>query len=157
MGKTNICSSSSNFKADWKGKAKQERWGKIWYSIYPIEWEDENQTYSGFKELGFEEGALINFISLIGWNPGNEKELYSIEELIKDFKLERIIKSGAKYDYNKALWFNQEYIKNISSEKINENLGNKIKTKMNFLIDSDKVINLIDLVKERVQFKRHIQ
>jgi len=139
-----------------KGKLSKRDGEKFGIPIYPIEWKDENETYSGFKELGFEEGALINFISLVGWNPGNEKELYSIQELINDFKLERIIKSGAKYDYNKALWFNQEYIKNISSEKINENLGNKIKTKMNGLIDSDKVLNLIDLVKERVQFKKDI-
>ena len=59
--------------------------------------------------------ALINFISLIGWNPGDEKEVFSLDELINQFSIERIIKGGAKYDYDKAPWFNQEHIKKISA------------------------------------------
>ena len=113
-------------KPNGKGKLSKRDGKKFGIPIYPIEWNDDGKKYFGFREIGFEKEAIINFLSLIGWNPGNEREIFSLKDLITHFEIKRIIKSGAKYDYDKALWFNQEHINKISTSNLENELENEI-------------------------------
>jgi len=83
------------------------------FPVFPLEWKDpQTGTVSkGFKQEGYLPDAMINFLAFLGWNPGTEQELFSLEELISAFSLERINKAGAKFDVNKAKWFNEQYLK----------------------------------------------
>ena len=143
-------------KPNGKGKLSKRDGKKFGIPIYPIEWNDDGKKYSGFREIGFEKEAIINFLSLIGWNPGNEREIFSLKDLITHFEIKRIIKSGAKYDYDKALWFNQEHINKISASNLENELKNEILSSLRKKINSEKVSLLINLVKERVHFKKEI-
>jgi glutamyl-tRNA synthetase len=83
------------------------------FPVFPLEWKDpQTGTISkGFKQEGYLPAAMINFLAFLGWNPGTEQELFSLDELISAFSLERINKAGAKFDVNKAKWFNEQYLK----------------------------------------------
>lgn len=83
------------------------------FPVFPLEWKDpQTGTISkGFKQEGYLPSAMINFLAFLGWNPGTEQELFSLDELISAFSLERINKAGAKFDVNKAKWFNEQYLK----------------------------------------------
>ena len=106
--------------------------------------------------MGFESEAFVNFICMIGWNPGSQDEVFTKNELIEKFNINRIIKSGAKYDYDKAKWFNGEHIKKIDSNiLINENKDEIIKGLSNE-INEERIPELINLVRERVEFKNNI-
>ena len=137
-----------------KGKLSKRDGEKYGIPVYPITWEDSSKKFEGFREVGFENSSLINFISLIGWNPGDEKEIFSLDELIKAFDIKRIIKGGAKYDYDKAIWFNQEHLKKITSNDIYKDLEKEIDK--NELVNENKITTLISLAKERVNFKKEI-
>jgi len=103
----------------------------------------------GFKESGYLPDAVINFVSLLGWNPGNDEEMFSMEELIKIFDPERIVKSGARFDLDKAKWYNQQYI----IAKSNEDLAQLIKSDVadkGYTISDDKLAYACGMMKERV-------
>ena len=144
-------------KPSGKGKLSKRDGEKFGVPVYPIEWEEnEKLKYQGFKELGFESEAFVNFICMIGWNPGSQDEVFTKNELIEKFNINRIIKSGAKYDYDKAKWFNGEHIKKIDSNiLINENKDEIIKGLSNE-INEESILELINLVRERVEFKNNI-
>ena len=144
-------------KPSGKGKLSKRDGEKFGVPVYPIEWEEnEKLKYQGFKELGFESEAFVNFICMIGWNPGSQDEVFTKNELIEKFNINRIIKSGAKYDYDKAKWFNGEHIKKIDSNiLINENKDEIIKGLSNE-INEERIPELINLVRERVEFKNNI-
>ena len=137
-----------------KGKLSKRDGEKYGIPVYPITWEGSSKKFEGFREVGFENSSLINFISLIGWNPGDEKEIFSLDELIKSFDIKRIIKGGAKYDYDKAIWFNQEHLKKITSDDIFKHIEKGIDN--NELVNENKIDTLISLAKERVSFKKEI-
>lgn len=140
-----------------KGKLSKRDGEKFGIPVYPIEWkESENLTYKGFKEIGFEIEAFINFICMIGWNPGTEDEIFTLESLTKIFDTKRIIKSGAKYDYEKAKWFNLEHLKKIETHSLNKEVGNKI-SEINKDFLQEKMLNkLIDLAKNRINFRKDL-
>jgi glutamyl-tRNA synthetase len=83
------------------------------FPVFPLEWTDPQTgvVSKGFKQEGYLPAATLNFLAFLGWNPGTEQELFSLEELVDAFSLERINKAGAKFDVNKAKWFNQQYLK----------------------------------------------
>ncbi|MCL4150998.1 UNVERIFIED_CONTAM: hypothetical protein GTU68_008464 [Idotea baltica] len=111
--------------------------------------EDKKALVDGYKEMGFSAAAFINFLALLGWNGGTEQEIFSMEELIKQFSLERVSKSGARFDFDKAKWFNQQYLKNIANEIIVENL----KKHENASAYTDGLIDqLLPIFKERLTF-----
>tara|TARA_S200000501_G_C20871432_1_gene764394 strand:+ start:1898 stop:3418 length:1521 start_codon:yes stop_codon:yes gene_type:complete len=141
-------------KPSGKGKLSKRDGEKYGIPIYPISWKEAGKEFKGFKEIGFESTALINFISLIGWNPGDEKEVFSLDELINQFSTERIIKGGAKYDYDKALWFNKEHIKKISADKITIRALNE--SEITEEVNVKKIDDLISLAKDRVNFQLEI-
>ncbi len=137
-----------------KGKLSKRDGELFGIPIYPISWiEDEKLSYKGFKEIGFEKQAFLNFICMIGWNPGTADEIFEIHELIKIFDIKRIIKSGGKYDFEKAKWFNKEHIKKIGNDKLINKFQTKILDKNNEIIDSSKINILIELARERIEFR----
>ncbi len=95
-----------------KGKLSKRDGAKFGFPVFPMEWNDdkENQLYMGFKDEGYFPEAVINFLAFLGWNPGTEQEIFSLEELIKDFDLERVNKAGARFDPDKTKWFNHHYM-----------------------------------------------
>ncbi len=102
-----------------KGKLSKRDGQKFGFPVFPLPWIDEDpaESFEGFKSVGFHPAALINFLALLGWNPGTEQEIFSLEELVAAFSLDHIGKSGARFDYEKALWFNSQY---ISRQEIND-------------------------------------
>ena len=95
-----------------KGKLSKRDGAKFGFPVFPLRWEDKqkDEVAAGFREDGFLPEALVNFLALLGWNPGTEQEIFSLDELISAFDLERITKSGARFDIEKGMWFNQQYL-----------------------------------------------
>ena len=95
-----------------KGKLSKRDGAKFGFPVFPMEWYDkkEEATYAGFKEDGYDPKALLNFLVLLGWNPGNDEEMMSIERMTELFSLDKIVKSGARFDVDKSKWFNQQYL-----------------------------------------------
>jgi glutamyl-tRNA synthetase len=95
-----------------KGKLSKRDGAKLGIPVFPLSWKGETpaDSFEGFREFGFDPRAVVNFLAFLGWNPGTEQELFSLEELCKAFSVERIGKAGARFDYDKAKWFNQQYI-----------------------------------------------
>jgi glutamyl-tRNA synthetase len=119
------------------------------FPIFPLAWGGA----PGFREDGYLKEALVNFLAFLGWNPGTEQELFTMDELIESFSLERIHKAGARFDINKAKWFNQQYLKNMSAEKVLQELGIR---NQELPITRDKTLKIINLMKERVTFPQEI-
>lgn len=107
-------------KPSGKGKLSKRDGAKFGFPVFPLNWDDpkEETTYQGFREDGFLSAATINFLSLLGWNPGNDEEIFSLEKLCDVFDLDKINKSGAQFDYDKAKWFNQQYINKQNPEDL---------------------------------------
>jgi glutamyl-tRNA synthetase len=103
-------------KPDGHGKLSKRDGQKFGFPVFPLAWpsDDPESAIDGFDSFGFEPEAVINFLAFLGWNPGTEQEIFSMDELIKAFDPERIHKGGARFDYDKALWFNQQYVQKLS-------------------------------------------
>lgn len=99
-------------KPEGNGKLSKRDGDRLGFPVFPLEWHDPktNEVSSGYREAGYLPEAVINFLALLGWNPGNDQELMSMDELVKLFNLSHCSKSGAKFDYKKGIWFNHEYI-----------------------------------------------
>jgi len=98
-------------KPSGQGKLSKRDGAQFGFPVFPLEWPDPSgEIFSGFREAGFLPGALINFLAFLGWNPGTEQEIFDIDGLAEVFTLEHVSKSGARFDYDKALWFSQQYI-----------------------------------------------
>ncbi|MCB0584819.1 MAG: glutamate--tRNA ligase, partial [Phaeodactylibacter sp.] len=99
-------------RPDGKGKLSKRDGARFGFPVFPLSWKGktEEDSFIGFREFGFLPEAAINFLALLGWNPGTEQEIFSLEELVEAFSVERINKSGTRFDIDKARWFNQQYI-----------------------------------------------
>ncbi len=137
-------------KPDGNGKLSKRDGERLGIPVFPMQWKDAaGDTLKGFKELGFLPEAFINMLALLGWNDGTEQEIFSLNELIAKFSIERVHASGAKFDYEKAKWFNHEWIKKSMGngqwaivKNIMEDAGIKID-------DDEKLKKIIELVKDR--------
>ena len=138
-------------KPDGNGKLSKRAADKMGFPIFPLNWRDREsgELSIGFKEKGYLQEALINFLAFLGWNPGGEREMFSMEDLISEFSLERINKAGAKFDIEKANWFNQQYIK----EKRDQDLGELLVTYKEGL-DPNMASRIAASMKERITFVR---
>ena len=105
-------------KPDGNGKLSKRDGDRLGFPVYAMDWADPatNEVTKGFKELGFLPGAFINLLAVLGWNDGTEQEIFSLDELTEKFSIERVHKSGAKFDFDKAKWFNHEWIKKLEVE-----------------------------------------
>ncbi len=136
-----------------KGKLSKRDGEKGGFPVFPLSW-NESQ---GYREAGYFPEAVVNFLALLGWNPGTEQELFSLDELIEAFSLERVNKSGARFDSEKTKWYNHQYLQNydenILAEQYNFELG-KIAASKHVLFDPDekRVKKIIQLIKERANF-----
>lgn len=104
-------------KPEGKGKLGKRDAEKFGIPVLPLDWRTNNETLKGFKGYGFLPEATSNFLALLGWSPGNDKEIMTMEELIEEFSLEKIGKAGAKFNFEKARWINQQHIQNMPIEK----------------------------------------
>lgn len=105
-------------KPDGKGKLSKRDGDRLGFPVFPLEWTDPKtgETSSGYRESGYLPEAVVNFLALLGWNPGNDEELLSMDDLVRLFDLTKCSKAGAKFDYVKGQWFNHEYILNSDDE-----------------------------------------
>jgi len=103
-----------------KGKLSKRDGAKFGFPVFPLDWRPENgeEDFAGFREFGFLPRATVNFLALLGWNPGDDRELMKLDELISLFSLEKIVKSGARFDIEKAKWFNQQYMLMAPDEEL---------------------------------------
>lgn len=111
-------------KPNGNGKLSKRDGQKFGFPVFPLAWPSDNpeESIDGFDSFGFEPEAVVNFLALLGWNPGTEQEIFSLEELIAAFDPEKIHKAGARFDYDKALWFNQQYLQKLSFGDAEERL-----------------------------------
>lgn len=107
-------------KPDGNGKLSKRDGDRLGFPVFPLEWKDPKtgDISSGYRETGYEPEAVINFLALLGWHPSSDKEFFSMKELIKEFSLERCSKSGAKFNFEKAKWFNHQYIQEKNKTKL---------------------------------------
>ncbi len=141
-------------KPDGNGKLSKRAADKAGFPIFPLNWtdKDSDETAIGFRETGFLPVALINFLAFLGWNPGTEQEIFSLEELVEAFSIERINKAGTKFDFDKVKWFNQQYIKATPSTTFAEELKVELQKEHGIECDHSTAEKIIDLLKERVTF-----
>jgi len=138
-------------KPDGNGKLSKRDAAKHGFPIFPLAWqgEGEDAELKGFKEEGYLPAAFVNFLSLLGWNPGTENEIFSLSELVESFTTDGINKSGAKFDIQKAIWFNQQYLHEMSIDLLAKEV--KHYASLEDLICSDKKAAAIaELMRERI-------
>jgi glutamyl-tRNA synthetase len=140
-------------KPDGKGKLSKRDGDKLGFPVFPLHWEDPNtkEVSSGYDDFGFFPEAFINFIALLGWNPGTEQELFTLDELVQAFSIEHVHKAGAKFDFEKAKWFNHQYLLLRSNEELATSFEIILKEK-GISVTHDHVVKVVALVKERVNF-----
>lgn len=132
-----------------KGKLSKRDGAKFGLPVFPLEWDpkDGEEIYSGFREFGFLPAAVINFLAFLGWNPGTEQEIFSLDELIETFSIKRIVKSGARFDYDKAKWYNQQYIIKTSDVELAKMIRSEVSTDYS----DEYLAKACGLMKERVE------
>jgi glutamyl-tRNA synthetase len=140
-------------KPDGNGKLSKRDGDRLGFPVFPLNWKDPKtgETSSGYREAGYFPEAVVNFLSLLGWNPGTEQEIFSMQELIELFSLDRVSKSGAKFDYEKGKWFNHKYLQSKQNEEI-ATIFQQILTEKGLVEESTKVTKIVSLVKERANF-----
>ena len=140
-------------KPDGNGKLSKRDADQLGFPIFPLDWTDPrtNETAKGYKESGYLPDALINFLAFLGWNPGTDQEIFSMEELIAAFSLERISKSGARFDIHKAQWFNQQYIRTRPISTLAQWLRSQCQQK-NIACTEEKAETISLVLRERITF-----
>lgn len=133
------------------GKLSKRDGDKMGFPVFPLEWTTSEGVSSGYRENGFFPEAVINFLALLGWNDGTEKELFSLEELAENFDLNRVHKAGAKFDPEKNKWFNHQYLMQQTDADLANDFTPILKEK-GISIDEEKLIAIVSLIKERAHF-----
>ncbi len=138
-------------KPDGNGKLSKRDGDRLGFPVYAMDWKDPktNETTKGFKEIGFLPEAFINLLAVLGWNDGTEQEIFTIEELIEKFSVEKVHKGGAKFDFEKAKWFNHEWIKRTDAACLTLNVEEVFASKGITGIEKDKLVKVIELIKDR--------
>ncbi len=134
-----------------KGKLGKRDGSKFGFPVFPLAWEGKTpeDAFTGFREFGFLPQAVINFLAFLGWNPGTEQEIFSLKELCEAFTIDRIGKSGARFDYEKAKWFNQQYIMATDNDTLAKQLSPRLNEK-GYEADADYWAGFCGMMKERV-------
>ena len=144
-------------KPEGNGKLSKRDGDRLGFPVFPLEWKDPKtgEISSGYRESGYLPEAVVNFLALLGWNPGNDQEILSMEELTQLFSLEKCSKSGAKFDYEKGKWFNHKYIQQKDNAEIASLFMPQLEA---YGIQSDLqyVTRVVALVKERINFIKEL-
>lgn len=140
-------------RPDGNGKLSKRDGDRLGFPVFPLEWIDPNsgEKSSGYRERGYFPDAFINMLAFLGWNPGGERELYSMDELIQEFSLDRVGKSGSKFDAAKTNWYNQQYLRARDNSEL-ANILLPVLESENLVIQKEKVFDYIDMMKERATF-----
>ena len=140
-------------KPDGNGKLSKRDGDRLGFPVFPLDWTnpETGEVSIGFRERGFLPEAFMNMLAFLGWNPGTPQELFSQEELIGAFSLERVSKSGAKFDFEKAKWFNQQYIKQRTAVELLEELRSDV-IAQGILQSDDFMLKFIELFQDRVTY-----
>ena len=136
-----------------KGKLSKRDGDKLGFPVFPLEYTNEvtGDVSRGYKEDGYFADAFINMLAFLGWNPGTEQEIFSLEELVETFDLKRVSKSGAKFSPDKTKWFNQQYMQSKSDKELTD-LFLPILAEKGITKDSDFVLKVVSSIKERAVF-----
>jgi len=139
-------------KPDGKGKLSKRDGERLGFPVFPLEWKSlSGEIYPGYRESGYFSEAFVNMIAFLGWNPGTEREIFSLDELVEEFSFDRIIKSGAKFDPDKAKWFNHYYLQKKDDKELATLFQPILKSK-GIEVSDDYAAELCGLMKERVDF-----
>lgn len=138
-------------KPDGNGKLSKRDGDRLGFPVYAMNWTDPKtgDITKGFKELGFMPEAFVNLLGLLGWNDGTDKEIFTLQELIDAFSIERISKAGAKFDFEKAKWFNHEWIRHSSSASLHPVVAALLTATGVYAPEEQKLLRVIDLIKDR--------
>lgn len=144
-------------KPDGKGKLSKRDGDRLGFPVFPLEWHDPKtgEVSKGFREEGYLPEAVLNFLALLGWNPGNDQELMTLDEMVQLFDIHRCSKAGARFDYVKGIWFNHEYILKMSDERVAE-MFMPILKEHGIDAPMDKVVTVVGLMKGRVNFVKEL-
>ncbi|MFV0482677.1 MAG: glutamate--tRNA ligase [Bacteroidales bacterium] len=132
-----------------KGKLSKRDGEKMGFPVFPLEWKKDNTVSAGFREDGYLPDAVVNMLALLGWNPGTEQEIFSIDELCNAFSLNQVSKAGAKFSPDKAKWFNHQYILNADNNSLIP-LINKILLERGIDAETSYTSTVLNLVKDRI-------
>jgi glutamyl-tRNA synthetase len=140
-------------KPDGNGKLSKRDGDRLGFPVFPLRWTDPKtgEISSGYREAGYYPDAFINLLALLGWNAGTEQEIFSMDELIEAFTLERVGKSGSKFDPEKTKWFNHQYLIRRSNAELAAEF-NQILAGRNVEASLDFITQVVGLIKERVNF-----
>jgi len=144
-------------KPEGNGKLSKRDGDRLGFPVFPLEWRDprSGESSSGFRESGYLPEAVINFLAFLGWNPGTEQEIFSLEELTSAFTFERCSKSGARFDLEKAKWFNHQYILNMPDNLLADIFMSDLH-KRGINAPKEMVVRVVGVVKERVHFAHEL-
>lgn len=144
-------------KPEGKGKLSKRDGDRLGFPVFPLEWHDPKtgEVSSGFRESGYFPEAVVNFLALLGWNPGTDQEIFSLSELVDAFDITRCSKAGAKYDYQKGIWFNHEYMLQKSDDEIADLFAPIV---ANNGVDEpmDRIRQVVHMMKDRVDFVKEL-
>ena len=140
-------------KPEGQGKLSKRDGDRLGFPVFPLEWHDpkSGEVSSGFREAGYFPEAIVNFLALLGWNPGTEQELFSLDELVKAFDISRCSKAGAKFDFKKGIWFNHEYLLRKSPEEVAKIFA-PIVANNGAEASFEQIVKVCSLMKDRVNF-----
>ena len=133
-----------------KGKLSKRDGEKLGFPVFPLSWEES----IGYREAGYYPEAVVNFLALLGWNPGSEQELFSLQQLVTEFSLDRVNKAGARFDPEKTRWFNQQYLQDRDAEVLFQEFQQELQQAEvdTSIYDQDKLRTILSLVRERAVF-----
>ena len=144
-------------KPDGKGKLSKRDGDRLGFPVFPLEWHDPKtgEVSNGFREQGYFPEAVINFLALLGWNPGTEQEMFTLQQLVEAFDISKCSKAGAKFDYQKGIWFNHEYILQKSDDEIAELFAPIVAN--NGVDESlERITQVVHMMKDRVNFVKEL-
>lgn len=140
-------------RPDGNGKLSKRDGDRLGFPVFPLQWKDpqSGEISSGYRERGYFPEAFINMLALLGWHGSGNQELFTLEELVKEFSLDRVSKSGAKFDPEKTKWFNQQYLRKHADEELAKRWMPELKSK-GINADETYVTKVVGLVKEKAVF-----
>jgi len=139
-------------KPDGNGKLSKRDGDRLGFPVFPTEWTnpETNEASSGYREEGYFSEAFTNMLAFLGWNPGTAQEIFSMDELVESFSLQRVGKAGAKFDFDKTKWFNQQYLRSKSGNELAQLIHTKITESK--AVDIQFLAKVCELMKERATF-----
>ena len=142
-------------RPDGNGKLSKRDGDRLGFPVFPIDWKpSDGEGAKGFREMGFYPQAFVNMLAFLGWNPATEQEVFSLDELISSFDLEKVGKSGARFDFTKAMWFNQQYLRKRSPAELTRDVVDELK-KRNWSAP-EQITSICTLMTERASFPKDI-